>query len=159
MCFKWLCRECKQDKYDYCKEYFDTGKDWCGVIVDIVESPWDEKHKRCVTCMTIRGAIHRLNAMVEWEPWWVTHGKAGEPEKPAWELEAELEAKKEAEKEGIYDSEGEDSDGYTKAERKEIRVKAQEAVAKRWEALKQEQVEKDNVAVEVFTPETDSESK
>ncbi|KAK5257773.1 hypothetical protein LTR40_009219 [Exophiala xenobiotica] len=75
--------------------------------------------------------------MLEWEPWWATHGKGGEPEKPAWELEAF----KEAEKENIYDSEGEDSDGYTKAERKKVRTKAQEAEAKRWEeALKQEQV-------------------
>jgi hypothetical protein len=133
MCIKFRCCECNEAKYDYCQEYID-GRLWCDTNAN---SPCSEERDNCITCKTVCGAINRLNAMLEWEPWWATHGKGGEPEKPAWELEAF----KEAEKENIYDSEGEDSDGYTKAERKKVRVKAQEAEAKRWEeALKQEQV-------------------
>ncbi|KAK5242256.1 hypothetical protein LTR40_012848, partial [Exophiala xenobiotica] len=63
--------------------------------------------------------INRLNAMFQWEPWWATHGKGVEPENPAWELEAFKEA--EAEMESTYDSEGEDSDGFTKTQRKDVR--------------------------------------
>ncbi|KAK5197539.1 hypothetical protein LTR47_002526 [Exophiala xenobiotica] len=133
MCIKFRCCECNEAKYDYCQEYID-GRLWCDTNAN---SPCSEERDSCITCKTVCGAINRLNAMLEWEPWWATHGKGGEPEKPAWELEAF----KEAEKENIYDSEGEDSDGYTKAERKKVRTKAQEAEAKRWEeALKQEQV-------------------
>ncbi|KAK5465399.1 hypothetical protein LTS15_001962 [Exophiala xenobiotica] len=136
MCIKFLCCECNQAKYDYCQEYID-GRLWCDTNAN---SPCSEERDNCITCKTVCGAINRLNAMLEWEPWWATHGKGGEPEKPAWELEAF----KEAEKENIYDSEGEDSDGYTKAERKKVRTKAQEAEAKRWEELKQEQVKKED---------------
>jgi hypothetical protein len=109
MCIKFLRCECKEAKYDYCKEYFD-GRAWCYVNA---KSPCSEERNSCITCKTVCSAINRLNALSQWEPWWATHGKRGEPENPAWELEAFKEA--EAEMESIYDSEGEDSDGFAKA--------------------------------------------
>jgi hypothetical protein len=116
MCIKFLCSECKEAKYDYCKEYFD-GRAWCYVNA---KSPCSEERNSCFTCKTVLGAINRLNAMLEWEPWLATHGKRGEPENPAWELEAFKEA--EAEMESIYDSEGEDSDSFTKGSRPNART-------------------------------------
>ncbi|KAK5206975.1 hypothetical protein LTR99_000180 [Exophiala xenobiotica] len=115
MCIKFLCCECKEAKYDYCKGYFD-GRAWCYVNA---KSPCSEERNSCITCKTLCSTINRLNAMFQWEPWWATHGKGVEPENPAWELEAFKEA--EAEMESTYDSEGEDSDGFTKTQRKDVR--------------------------------------
>ncbi|KAK7887608.1 hypothetical protein LTR67_009509 [Exophiala xenobiotica] len=93
MCIKFLCCECKEAKYDYCKEYFD-GRSWCYVNA---KSPCSEERNSCITCKTVCGAINRLNALFQSEPWWATHGKGGEPENPAWELEAFKEAEAEME--------------------------------------------------------------
>ncbi|KIW15516.1 hypothetical protein PV08_05562 [Exophiala spinifera] len=137
MCYKWLCHACRQDKYDYCVEYIQSGRNWCKVTV---EDPWGGWNRNCHTCELMRGVIAKLNALVTFEPWLLTEGMCGAPKKAAWEIEAE--------KRPEYDSEGEDSDGWTRTQRKEIRDKAQEAMEKRWQELKKAQSEKEgNVVV------------
>lgn len=50
---------------------------------------WRVKHEaptRCHTCALLSGVNDQLRDLVFREPWLVTEGKAGEPEKQAWEL-------------------------------------------------------------------------
>lgn len=138
MCYKWLCCACKQDKYDYCVEYMRSGRNWCNVTV---EDPWGGWERKCQTCELMRGAIAKLNALVTFEPWLLTEGMSGAPQKAQWEIEAE--------KRPEYDSEGEDSDGWTTTQRKEIRSKAQEAVEKRWWEMKEAQEKEGKLVVVV----------
>lgn len=149
MCFKYLCKDCKQEKYDYCNEYINSGRSWCTITA---ENPWGAMLKKCETCETIRGVIHKLKVLVLREPYLVTEGMAGAPKKAAWELE-------EAEPIDYYggDEEEEDaeSDGYTKEERRRIRAEALDAVCKRFEAMKAHQGEEG--AVGVLALENDSE--
>ena len=42
---------------------------------------------RCLQCALVMGTIEKLNHLVFMEPWLETEGKAGEPEKQAWEME------------------------------------------------------------------------
>ncbi|KAI1607931.1 hypothetical protein EDD37DRAFT_603394 [Exophiala viscosa] len=86
MCFKYLCKDCKLEKYDYCKEYVESGRTWCTVTV---ENPWGAKKKKCETCVLMREVTHRLKVLVLREPYLLTEGMGGAPEKPAWEMEEE----------------------------------------------------------------------
>jgi hypothetical protein len=134
MCFKYKCDACKRGQYDYCREFldnYDGGRRWCNVEE---EEPWGHKLKRCHTCMTIVGAIQELNALVFREPWLVTEGVAGAPQKEAWELEAE-------DGEGVEEEDvGSDPlDGLTAEEREKLRRAAEEAVLRRWGVMAAEQ--------------------
>jgi hypothetical protein len=84
--------------------------------------------KRCHTCEVVVGAIASLEALVLREPWLLTEGMAGSPEKAAWELEEAAEVEEE-----------DLSDGLTNEQREEVRREAEEAVARRWEAMAAEQ--------------------
>ena len=125
MCFKYKCDACKKGKYDYCKEYIEHYEErkYCTVEV---EKPWGKYLKRCHTCVTIVGAITELQSLVLREPWLLTEGMAGAPEKAAWEVE---EKKKGVEEEDAT------PDGWTKEEREKIRREAEEAMMKRWGLL------------------------
>jgi len=132
MCFKYKCYACKRPKFDYCKEYLDnylSGRRWCDIEV---EEPWGFKLKRCPPCMTITGAIKELKSLVFREPWLLTEGMAGAPEKAAWEMEEEV-------KGGGEDEEDATPDGWTKEEREKIRREAEEAVMRRWGLMAAEQ--------------------
>ncbi|OCT54027.1 hypothetical protein CLCR_10981 [Cladophialophora carrionii] len=134
MCFKYKCDGCKRGKYDYCREYrenYEGGRRWCNVEE---EQPWGHKLKRCHTCITVVGAIKELNALVFREPWLVTEGVAGAPQKEAWELEGEDGAGVEEEDAGT-----DPLDGLTAGERAKRRDAAMEAVMRRWGLMAAEQ--------------------
>ncbi|EXJ70531.1 uncharacterized protein A1O5_06601 [Cladophialophora psammophila CBS 110553] len=142
MCFKYECDVCKKARYDFCEDYLRNEEDhkWCNVEA---EKPWGSLRKRCHTCYTIRGVIRELKALVFREPWLVTEGMAGAPEKAAWE---------EGEEDGDGEAAGDDvvndddtPDGFTKEERDRVRREAEEAVMRRWGLMKAEQVAKEEV--------------
>ena len=131
MCYKYKCDACKRAKYDYCREYlenYEGGRRWCDVEV---EDPWGSKLKRCNTCKTIIGAITELSSLVLREPWLMTEGLAGAPEKAAWETDEEVKE----------DGGEEDAtpDGWTNEEREKMRREAEEAIMGRWGLLAAEQ--------------------
>ncbi|KIV80489.1 hypothetical protein PV11_07987 [Exophiala sideris] len=148
MCFKFLCKDCKLEKFEYCKEYVESGRTWCTITV---ENPLGAMKKKCETCVLMREVTHRLNVLVVREPYLVTEGMGGAPEKPAWEMEEV----KEVNWYGDSDEEEAESDGYTKEERDRIRAEALDAVSKRFDRMKVEQEEK-GPAVGVMALESDS---
>ncbi|KIW77910.1 hypothetical protein Z517_07743 [Fonsecaea pedrosoi CBS 271.37] len=136
MCFKYKCDACKKANYNFCEDYLQNEEDrkWCNVAV---ENPWGSMLKRCHSCATVIGAIKELKALVFREPWLLTEGMAGAPEKAAWEKEEEEEA---AGGLAVVDTDDDDTpDGYTKEERDRIRWEAEEAVMRRWGLMKAEQ--------------------
>ncbi|EXJ64534.1 hypothetical protein A1O7_00870 [Cladophialophora yegresii CBS 114405] len=133
--YDYKCDACKRGKYDYCREYLENyggGRRWCNVEQ---EQPWGHKLKRCHTCVTIVGVIKELNALVFREPWLVTEGVAGAPQKEAWEMEGEDVAGIEEEEDAVSDP----LDGLTAEERGKLRHAAMEAVMRRWSLMAAEQ--------------------
>ncbi|KIX96964.1 uncharacterized protein Z520_07078 [Fonsecaea multimorphosa CBS 102226] len=140
MCYKYKCDACKKAKYDYCQDYVQNegARNGCNAIVE--EKPWGGKLKRCQACTTITGAIKELKALVFREPWLVTEGMAGAPEKAAWEKEGEEGEEEEGAVGGVVVDDDDDTpDGYTREERARIRREAEEAVMRRWGLLRAEQ--------------------
>ena len=84
MCFKYVCKDCKLEKYDYCKEYVESGRTWCTVTI---ENPWGGMKKKCETCVLMREVTHRLKVLVLREPYLLTEGMGGAPPKAAWEMD------------------------------------------------------------------------
>ncbi|KIW35409.1 uncharacterized protein PV07_02107 [Cladophialophora immunda] len=138
MCFKYKCDACEKARYDFCQNYLQNQEErkWCDVAV---EEPWGGMLKRCHTCTTITGAIKELKALVFREPWLVTEGMAGAPEKAAWEKEGEEEEEAVGGVVVVDDDDDATPDGYTKEERDRVRREAEEAVMRRWGLMRAEQ--------------------
>ncbi|EXJ85417.1 hypothetical protein A1O1_05781 [Capronia coronata CBS 617.96] len=130
MCFKFQCVSCKLAMYNYCQKYIDSDQTWCNVST---ETPWGSQKLCCPTCVTIKGAIQSLRALVFREPYLLTEGMAGAPKKEAWEVGP-------GDKEEEEDSDGGDPDGFTKEERTRVRAEAEAAVLKRWGLLRADQI-------------------
>ena len=129
MCFAYRCYSCRKESWQFCKEYVESGDSTCNNIT--LEKPWGNKRLWCSPCVTIKAVIRKLNELVFREPWLLTDGVAGAPEKQEWEKEKEIVA------DDPY------GDGFTAEQRKEVRAEAEAAVMKRWALMHAQQMEEE----------------
>lgn len=80
---------------------------------------------RCLTCITVLGAIEKMRNLVFQCPWLATEGMAGEPKKQAWELDGANERTDS----GVASACSSNGDGRTLKESEKFRDKMAESFA------------------------------